>query len=109
VIWKIRGKEEKECNPQRTVLDCVELTTEDGVRPNKLSVHGKSLKCLGDIHDDAQPGKAANSSWGTKPWLKADMCQDLPFKPAWELRTERPTSTSAVCPTEVVTGALPGW
>jgi hypothetical protein len=38
--------------------------------------------CLATTHEDVEPGKAADGSWGTKPWLKADMCQKLPFKPA---------------------------
>lgn len=45
------------------------------MRPNNLSGHGICLMCLGDIHDDVQPGKAADGFWGTKPMLKANLCQ----------------------------------
>ena len=82
MIWKLEEGKRRNVSLDGQSSIVKEQAIEGGVRPNNLSEHGTSLKCLGDIHDDVQPGKAADSSWGTKPWLKADMCQDLPFKPA---------------------------
>lgn len=82
VICKLEEREKRNVTLDELSSFVEEQAIADGVRPNNLSGQGNSLMCLGDIHHDVEPFKAADSSWGTKPWLKADMCQDLPFKPA---------------------------